>query len=149
MSNFWRTWLVVWCWGVGLFGLTLAGGAVEATSGPVRLLFGLLSPTGTFELSPELRFVLIVLGGVSIGWSISLYALIQAAHQLGRPIWMLTTISILTWFVIDSILSVVTGFALNVVPNLLLTVGYLIPVLRSGVLAQEGQRGAMAEGRRA
>jgi hypothetical protein len=148
MSNFWRTWLVVWCWGVGLFGVTLAGAAVEATSGPVRLLFGLLSPTGTVELSPELRFALIILGGISIGWSISLYGLIQAAQQLGRPIWLITTISVLTWFVIDSILSVVTGFALNVVSNLLFTIGYLIPVVRSGVLAQDGQRGAVVNGKR-
>ena len=38
MNGFWKTWLNIWCLGVGLFGLVLAGGAFAATSGPVERL---------------------------------------------------------------------------------------------------------------
>jgi hypothetical protein len=139
MSGFWRSWLIGWCGAVGLFGVVLAGGASEATSGPTRIVFDLLNGPGELVLAPLLRFSLAVLGAVTIGWSVTLLAAIRAASQLGksgRPIWMLITVSVLSWYVIDSSLSIATGFGLNAVPNTGFVAAFLLPVIRSGVLGR-------------
>lgn len=135
MSAFWRAWLIVWCGSVVVFGLVLAGGAFEATSGPVRLIFEGLQGPGELDLDPAMRFSLAVMGGVSIGWAVTMLMVILAAIQLGdraRPIWVGLTVGLAVWFVIDSSLSVATGFGLNVVPNTVLIATYLIAVLASG-----------------
>lgn len=135
MSAFWRAWLIVWCGSVVVFGLVLAGGAFEATSGPVRLIFEGLQGPGELDLDPAMRFSLAVMGGVSIGWAVTMLMVIFAAIQLGdraRPIWVGLTVGLAVWFVIDSSLSVATGFGLNVVPNTVLIATYLIAVLASG-----------------
>lgn len=137
MTRFWRNWLTVWCWAVALFGAALIGGAFEATSGPVRLLFGVLNPAEPLTLDAPLRFSLAVMGAVTLGWSLTLFAAIKAADELGAqggPIWRLTTLGVVGWYVVDSALSAATGFALNIAPNTLLAAAYLLPVLRTGVL---------------
>lgn len=137
MSGFWRNWLTVWCWVVGLFGLGLLGGGLEATSSPVRLLFWILNSAEPLDLNAQMRFSLAVMGAVTIGWSITLAAAIQAAILLderGRPIWLFLVGAVTCWFVIDTPMSIVTGYAMNAVPNTLILVAFLLPILRSGVL---------------
>lgn len=137
MSKFWQNWLSVWCLSVALFGLVLAGGAFPATDGLVRWLLSQLGGSTEVEMTPPLRFALAVMGPVSIGWALTMLATIRAAILLGergRTTWLLATTGVLVWFGFDSTLSVATGFGLNVVPNVLLLVTYLLPVLRSGVL---------------
>ena len=53
----------------------------------------------------------------------------------------LATIGMVVWFVVDSALSVATGFWMNAVSNTGLAVGYLVPVLASG--AMRGQARVM------
>jgi len=137
MSAFWRIWLVVWCGGVFVFGAVLAGGAFEATSGPVRLIYEGLQGPVPLNLDPAMRFSLAVMGGVSIGWAMTMLLAILAAIELGdraRPIWIALTVGLATWFVIDSTLSVATGYGLNVVPNIVLIATYLIAVIAAGKL---------------
>jgi hypothetical protein len=138
MPAFWQNWIKGWCGTAALFGIVLAGGAFEATSGPVRIVFDLLNGPGDFDLDPPMRFSLGVLGAVSIGWSLTLLTTANAANQLDRklakPIWIQVIGSVLAWYLIDSLLSVATGFGLNVIPNTILLAGFLFPVIRSGVL---------------
>ncbi|MCY6493485.1 hypothetical protein [Leptolyngbya sp. GGD] len=138
MSNFWRNWMTVWCIGIGLFGVTLAAGALEATSEPTRIVFQLLNGPGELNLDSHMRFSLAVLGAVSIGWSITLFAAIQAVNQLdkaaSKPIWILVIVSVLTWAAIDTALSIATGFWRNAIPNLVYVLTFLLPVSQSGVL---------------
>ena len=54
MSTFWRNWLSIWCWAVGLFGVVLAGGAFAATSGPARLLLDTLNGSADIALGSAL-----------------------------------------------------------------------------------------------
>ncbi len=151
MSRFWRNWLNVWCVGVALFGLVLAGGAFDATSAPIRNLYAALMPAGKLaldakmrmDLDPDLRFTMAVLGAVSIGWAGTLWAAIQAALALQRfdtaaaqRVWTLALASVLFWFVFDSVLSVATGFWRNVIPNVVLTAGLLAPLIASGVIGR-------------
>jgi hypothetical protein len=139
MLGFWRNWITGWCLAVGMFGIILAGGGLEVTSGPSRIIFDLLNGPGELELDPHMRFSLAVLGAVSIGWSLTLLAAVQALNlidkQLGKPIWVLVIASVMSWYVIDSILSIATGFGLNTIPNTVLMAGFLIPVIRSGVFS--------------
>jgi hypothetical protein len=139
MTNFWRNWMKAWCFAAGLFGIILAGGGLEVTSGPCRIVLNLLSGSGDLNLNSTMRFSLAVLGAVSIGWSLTMLAAVCAANQLGKqqgkPIWILITVSVVSWYVIDSTLSIATGFGLNAVPNTVFMATYLIPVIRSGVLS--------------
>ncbi len=137
MSTFWRNWLLVWSVGVAIFGLVLAGGAFEATSGPVSLIYQGLQGPGDLTFDPAMRFTLAVMGCVSIGWAVTMFLMIRVAYSLGdraRPIWIGLTAGVVTWFVTDSSLSVATGFGLNVIPNAGLIVTYLVAILGSGAL---------------
>ena len=137
MAGFWRTWMTAWCWAVAAFGLVLTGAAFEATSGPTRLLFAVLNGSEPLHLNAQMRFSEAVLGAVTLGWSVTLMAAIQAANLLGdrgRPVWRLVTASMVGWWVIDSVLSIATGYGLNAIPNTVFLAAFLLPILRSGVL---------------
>ncbi|MFC4441973.1 hypothetical protein [Caulobacter henricii] len=137
MSGFWRNWLMAWCGSVVLFGAVLVGGGFEATSGPVRLIFGFLDGPMPLDLNAQMRFSLALMGAVSIGWAVTAAGMIQAGLLLGergRPVWLWLTAGVLTWFIIDTPMSIATGYGLNALPNLFLLVTFLLPILRSGVL---------------
>ncbi len=137
MSRFWRTWTIGWCWAISLFGLILAASAFEATSGPTRLLFGLLNDQVALDLDAPMRFSLGILGAVTLGWSLTLLAAVRAAHLLGdraKPVWVLVTSSLVVWYVVDTALSVATGFGLNAIPNTIFAAAFLLPIVCSGVL---------------
>jgi hypothetical protein len=138
LSGFWMNWVTGYCVAVALFGIVLAGGAFEATSDPVRILLGFMNVAGGFDLVPAMRFSLGVLGAVSIGWSVTMFAAIQAANQLDRlaggSIWVMITASVVCWYMIDSTLSIATGFWINAIPNTILLVAFLIPVIHCGLL---------------
>ena len=131
-------WMTGWCGAVGLVGIVLVGGGLEATSDPVRILFYFLNGSGELDLNPYLRFSLALLGAVTIGWSLTLMAVIRVANQLekqvSQSIWIGITASVIIWYAIDSILSIATGFWLNAVSNTIFSATFLIPVIRSGVL---------------
>lgn len=142
MTPFWRIWLIVWALGVIAFGAVLAGGAFEATEGPVRLVYQYLQGPGALTLDQTMRFTVGVMGAVSIGWGVTVLLVMLAAMPLGdnaRPIWVGITVGLGTWFVIDSFLSVATGFGLNVVPNVALLGGYLIAMLATGKLKKSAR----------
>ena len=118
MSGFWRRWMAAWRLSVAGFGLVLSGAAFEATSEP-------------------LRFSIALMGAVTLGWWLTLEAAFKAIDLLGdraTPVWRGVTVSVVGWYVIDGALSAATGYALNILPNTLLLVGYLIPVLAAGVM---------------
>lgn len=136
MSDFWRAWLTIMCGVVIVFGLIMAGGALPATEWPARLLLEWQNQ-GPLAIDRAARVTLGVLGGVMCGWGVTLYAAFQAAHLIGRPatqIWRLIAGSLIFWFVVDSSLSIATGFALNAVMNIGFLLAFLIPLGRSGVL---------------
>lgn len=141
MSTFWRNWFSLFCLSLIIFGMMLCGGAFAASSGPVRTILGIEGGNADFPFTPELRFALAVMGAVSIGWGVNLLVMIPATIALGargRPFWNAITAGMISWFVIDSSLSVATGFGLNVVPNLVLAGMYLIGLNASGALKQAG-----------
>jgi len=129
--------MILWCWGVALFGVILALGGFPATSGPAQFLLDTMYTGGTTTLDAPLRFGVGIQGALSIGIALLVYGAVRAADMPGsrsRPVWEVCTAAMIAWFVIDSSISVFNDFALNAVSNTFLMAGFLAPVLTSGVL---------------
>ncbi len=142
MQGFWKTWMIVWCWGVILFGAVLAAGGLPGTDGAVTFLYGLLGGLSADALqmdAPGMRFSTALMGAVTMGWGLTILFLLPAIHAAGAPAWRVLTAALVIWYVIDGALSVVTGFALNIVPNTALAIAYLVPVMASGALRSAGR----------
>ena len=139
MSRFWSNWLVVWCWGVLAFGVLLTTAAIPSIDGLVRVLFTLFAANpenaGMFD-QPAVRFGLGLQGALTIGWALTLFALIDAAKTIGAAAWRALTISLLAWYAIDSAISVATGFWPNAISNTALMVAFAVPILASGALTR-------------
>lgn len=139
MTKFWRNWLDAWCAAIAAFGLVLIGGAFPATDAPVSLLLAAFGEAPVDPMTPTLRFALALMGAVSLGWAATFHAAFDAAHRLGAaggPAWRKLRLAVSLWFVVDSSLSIATGFAWNAVSNLVLLVAVLVPLLASGVLGR-------------
>jgi hypothetical protein len=138
MTSFQKNWMTAWCATLGVLGLILAGGGLEATDGMARLYFKLMNNPTELILTSHMRFSLAVLGGVCIGWSITLLATFQAANELSGAtatrIWRLITLGLVCWYVIDSYLSVATGFWFNALVNTSFFAALVTPIITSGVL---------------
>ncbi len=138
MTPFWQTWIKATCVTLGLLGLILAGGAVDATAGPAKLYFELMGNAGQPVLNPHMQVTLGVLGGVCIGWSITFFATFQAAHALhgeaATSVWRLTLVGLTAWYIVDSTLSVVTGFWQNAAVNTAFFISLVFPMVHTGVL---------------
>lgn len=138
MQNLDRTWLTLWAWGVIIFGAVLASFAVPGADAAGRMIFDVLGNPAPADPDAHLRFSVGLMGCVTMGWGVTYLALFRAAWPLpdaqARPVWRLALVGSLVWFVPDSILSVTTGFPMNVLPNVVLLVLLLVPLTRSGML---------------
>jgi hypothetical protein len=146
MSRFWKNWLDLWVVAVAAFGVFLISGAWPASEHAIVALLDLLNGVAPLETSQPLRFAFALLGAITIGWAMTLYVAIQAAHALGpagRPIWLGLTAAVAAWYAIDSTLSVMTGYALNAASNTVFAAAFLWPVLASRVLWAEEERHAL------
>ena len=140
MSPFWRSWFHSWCVSMMLFALLVAGGALEATDAPFRLMLAVAGSGEPILIAPALRFVTGVLGGVLLGWIVTLTLTLRIAMGMGhagRPLWLASLFGLCAWYVVDSTLSVMTGFGLNLVPNTLALAFFLIGLKGSGVLREK------------
>jgi hypothetical protein len=123
---------------MAVFALVVAGGALEATDAPFRLMLAIVGSGETVVITPALRFVTGLLGGVFIGWIVALTLTLRIAMAMGsagRPLWLANVVGLAAWYVVDCTLSVMTGFALNLVPNTLALVFFLVGLKGSGALS--------------
>lgn len=138
MTPFWQTWIKATCASLALLGLILAAGAIDATAAPAKLYFHLMGNAGELDLNPHMQLTLGVLGAVCVGWSITFFATFQAANALhgeaAATVWRTTLMGLTVWYIIDSTLSVATGFAGNAVVNTLFFASLAFPILCAGVL---------------
>ncbi len=137
MSAFWRAYFGLFCVSLVLFGAVLSAGAFAPTSGPVTLLLSILSGGAAADFTPALRFSLGLMGAITIGWAVMIYGVMRVAFTQGiqaRPLWDAITAGLMSWYVIDGICSIATGFALNIIPNTALGAMYLIGLTQSGAL---------------
>lgn len=142
MTPFWRNWLEIWCWAMVAFGALFAACAIPALDGGTRLFYDLVywPLDGASGFDEGTRFTCALLGAVTMGWALTIRALVHAAHQLGAPVWRALVGAMLAWYVIDSAISVASGVAVNAVSNTVLVAALLAPILVSGVLGGRAAR---------
>lgn len=130
----WANQMTLWCGGVMAFGLLLISGAFGATDGAMTLLLELLGAGRPITYDPLHRFSIALMGAVSLGWGATLLSAARITPDLStqqaQKLWRMVTYAILLWFVVDSALSVATGFWRNAIPNTVLLVWYLLLVAR-------------------
>lgn len=137
MQGFWKIWMLVWCWGVLLFGVVLALAAVPGANGAMGFILATMGSDPALASlmdQPAMQFAVGLQGALTIGWALTVLGVVRFGGGGNAQLWLSVTIAVLAWSVIDSVISIMTGFALNAVSNTLLTAGYLVPVLCSGAL---------------
>jgi hypothetical protein len=130
-ERFWQLWLVVASTIVAVFGLALA---VVPTFG--GWLFGWLlfsSPDALTGLGARadayVRLVHGVLGAVMSGWAVALLMVVLGPFgRKSRLAWSTVAVSLAVWFLIDTALSLLSGFWPNAVLNVALTILFAIPL---------------------
>ena len=138
MSIFWQKWLGAWAVLVTVFGLVLAGGAFAATDGLTAALFALFGNPLPADIDAHHRFAIGLMGAATMGWGLTFWAAFKALFALdaltAAPIWRFVLFASLVWYVIDSAISVATGFWMNAVSNTLFIVMLMIPLFKSGAI---------------
>jgi hypothetical protein len=138
MSAFWKNWLTLWCLGAGLFGAVLYAAGFPGATGPTDLFLRLIGNPWPADAGKHLHFAFGLMGALTIGWMMTLYTLCRVAWSLddaaARPLWRGAALSIGVWYVIDSYVSIATGFPLNAVSNTVLAGAILLPIVVTGQL---------------
>ncbi|MBI1340984.1 hypothetical protein GC169_12355 [bacterium] len=122
---------------MALLGLVLAAGAFPETDAGARLYYDLaLWPNdGSARIEARSdRLTVAVLGAVMVGWAMTISVIIREDRRIGATVWRGITIALLTWYVIDSTLSVALSAPFNAIANTAFILGWLVPVVASGVL---------------
>lgn len=138
MGKHWQNWFSAWAIFVALFGLVLAGGAFAATDGLTEALFTLFGNPLPANIDAHHRFAIGLMGAVTMGWGLTYWVAFKALFALdtatAAPIWRYMLIAGLIWYVIDSAISIATGFWMNAVSNTILILLFLILLFKSGAI---------------
>ena len=110
-----------WCASVMMFGAVLIGGASPMTDVPGLALLRLFCGHAPM-VTAELRFAVGLMGAVSLGWGASLLAVASTdlSAEVARPLWGRIGRAVLIWYLVDSTISIATGFWPNAVSNTVL-----------------------------
>ena len=137
--NFWENWLHIWIWMTIGFGLLFSGAGLPPLDAGAGLFYAIVSggtvDAGDFD-APGMRISVSLVGAVMFGWGVCLLAMFRA-RGADVGLWRGLTWGILGWYVVDSALSVATGFALNAVTNTLFIVVFLLPAAKLGFFSRE------------
>lgn len=138
MTGFWKSWMIVWCWAALGFGVVLALAALPGPDIVAAHYYDVVEwpIDGPVAFEPRERFTAAVLGAVMIGWAITIFGMVKAAETGGAPVWRTLTTAIVVWYVVDSGLSIVSGYPVNAVANTVFLATYLCAVFGSGVLSK-------------
>ena len=126
------------------FGVVIAMAAYPPTAGIARFLLDLViwPVDGVQAISgPEMRLLSAVSGGVMVGWGILLWLVATRLYPkdpgLART---LILASIGTWFLVDSLASIVAGASLNALLNVSFLVLFGWPLMRASGQLQPSNR---------
>ncbi len=118
--QFWQRYLMVAVGATVAYGSFLAVRPDLATSMFSFMFFGDLDHIGAFPRGSVayVEFLTAVLGSVLIGWGVTLLLVVHYPFKNHEPYaWNMVVMSILAWYVPDTIISVMTGFWQNAVMN--------------------------------
>ncbi len=135
MNGKWQAQMQLWCGAVMVLGLVLMSGAFEATGQVANILFDILDGPGPVTWDPALRFSLALMGAVTLGWGATVLAVVRGTGDMpaaqALALWRGITAALLLWYVVDSALSVATGFWRNALSNTVLIGWYLLLMRRN------------------
>lgn len=128
---FWWRWLMAAAAGVAVFGLSMVL-LPEWTQGFFNLLiFGAVAGNPGFgaEAVAYITFVSAVLGAVMWGWGVLMVKLLRGPFRRREPeAWWMLVISLVAWFVPDTLYSLASGFWPNAVLNSVFALVFAIPL---------------------
>lgn len=126
-------WLTMGCWLTIAFGVVSVLGSFAGGAGAWLYLFDILfwpidgAPTGFDQVGYTLNAVL---GGVMVGWGVLMLQLTRGPITQGNGhIAYMMLISIISWFVVDSIGSFLAGTYLNIALNVTFLIVFVPPCL--------------------
>lgn len=135
---FWENCLHAWVWMVIGFGALFAAVAVPSLEGAAGLFYWVVSggtvDAGAFD-APGMRLSVSLIGALTMGWGMTMLAVLQA-RQADPAIWRGVSRAVLAWYVVDSAVSVASGFPLNAVSNTLLVALFLVPAVKLGFFSR-------------
>jgi uncharacterized membrane protein YhaH (DUF805 family) len=129
---FWYYWLVVAVFGVIGFGLALIflPNLMQDFFNWFLATFANKNTAFGGEAKDYIVFVYGIVGGVMIGWGVSLLALLFGSFRQGeRSGWNALALSVLGWYIFDSGFSIVSGFAGNLIFNTAFLVLFAVPLV--------------------
>ncbi|WP_310475788.1 hypothetical protein [Sandarakinorhabdus sp.] len=132
--GFWENCLHAWVWMTIGFGLLFAGAGVPGLDGGAGLFYQIVSG-GTVDASgfdaPGMRISVSLVGAVMLGWGVTMLAVYRACGA-DPAVWRGLSRAVLIWYVVDSALSVATGFPINAVSNTAFVVLFIVPAFKLG-----------------
>ena len=128
-----QTWLKVASIITILTGLSASLATFPAGETAWRVLFDILTwpldgkPDG---FSNTARALNAVLGGVMAGWGLSIFLLMNNSRIASfREVYFIILLSLIFWFIIDSIGSFIAGIPGNVILNIVFLAMFLVPLV--------------------
>lgn len=135
----WENWLHAWISMVIGFGGMFAGAGVPGLDAGAGLFYWIVSG-GTVDASafaaPGMRISVSLMGAVMLGWGCAMLGVWQA-RRADPALWRGLARALLIWFVVDSALSVMTGFPLNALSNTLFVALFVLPAAKLGFFRRE------------
>jgi uncharacterized protein YjeT (DUF2065 family) len=128
---FWWRWLVAVTFGLLLFGITLFVAPALARHSFALLLFSSSASLDALG-QPAVAYITLlhaVLGAVIAGWSVTLLFVVLGPFRRGsKESWRIVVISLLAWFLPDTVFSLWSGFWQNAVLNAALALLFALPL---------------------
>ena len=136
-----KQWLKVSALVIGGFGPFLTLGTMPALNEPARWGLDLLTwPIDGFPSyeAPEMWFLSALTGGFLVGWGVMVWCLSVWVHDLApEPVRRTVMVSVLAWFIVDSMGSVTSGNWPNALWNVLVLLAVIGPMWRPATLPAE------------
>lgn len=129
---FWLRWLHAVTLGTILFGLAMASLPELARQGFSLMVYGHAGALAAFgpEVQPYLTLSHGVMGSVMVGWGLALWLTLRGpfrrGERHGRDVFV---ISLVGWFVPDTMVSLWTGLWPNAVLNTAFAVAFALPLI--------------------
>jgi len=121
--TFWENCLHVWVWMTIGFGLLFAGAGMPGLDGGAV-------DASAFDAS-GMRISVSLVGAVMLGWGCAMLAVWRACGA-DVAVWRGLSRAVLIWYVVDSALSVATGFPINALSNTAFVALFLVPAVKLG-----------------
>ena len=135
--TFWENCLHAWVWMTIGFGLLFSGAGVPGLDAGAGMFYWIVSG-GTLDASafdaPGMRISVSLVGAVMLGWGLAMLS-VWRARGADVLLWRGLSRAVLIWYVVDSALSVATGFPINAVSNTLFVAMFLVPAIKLGFLS--------------